>query len=126
MVADQNSPTGNNNSIGVEGTPVTSTVTRGGHGRVEVGLAKYNTLSRWQPKLTDFIIWHGWLWGRWYGIVNGINGDNVRIIKDGLPYLLFTMNQQQHDKSTIEIHMGTIRNGRSGEYHILQDGTWYV
>ena len=124
MVADQDSPTGDNNSIGAKGSPITTTVTR--DSRMDIGLAKYSNLPRWQPKLTDFIIWHGWMWGRWYGIINGINDNTISVIKEGLPLLLFTMDQSAYEKNTIEIPINKIRNGRNGEYHVLQSGVWYV
>ena len=88
-------------------------------------LAKYNSIGRWSPQVGDFIIWHGWV-RRWYGVITDIEGDTLYVIKDGLPKLLFTMPQMDHKKNTVIISAMKVRTSGGGEYHILQDGVWFV
>jgi hypothetical protein len=103
-----------------------------GGGAVE--LARFRRLSQWAPKVGDFVIWTGWI-RRWYGVVSttrnspslsGISVPIVRIIRDGLPKLLFTMPEDEYDKNSIEIAASRILNSRGGEYCVLSNGVWYV
>ena len=93
---------------------------------VNLVLAQYKNLREWQPKVTDFLIWHGWLWGRWYGIVSGVNDRNLIVIKEGLPSLLFMVPEDLHTKKSIEIPTDKVRNAARGEFHVLQEGVWYI
>ena len=90
-----------------------------------IDLARWRDLATYNAKVGDFIIWHGW-WNRWYGVVSEINGDELVIIKENLPKLLFTMPQADHQKNSVKISLTRIRSSRAGEYHILQDGIWYI
>jgi hypothetical protein len=89
-----------------------------------IPLALYKSIVTYSPKLGDFIIWHG-LWGRYYAIINGVSNDTISAIKSGMPNLLFTMAQEEMDKSLIKINLTKIRRSRGG-YAILQNGTWYI
>ena len=94
--------------------------------QIGVDLAKYRSLAIWQPKVSDFIIYHGWIRARWYGIVSSINDDEITIIKDGLPKLLFTMPPNEFQQNSVKLSASRIRSSRGGEYHILQGEVWYV
>ena len=91
-----------------------------------VDLAKYRSIAIWQPKVSDFIIYHGWFRTRWYGIVSSVNGDELTVIKDGLPKLLFTMPPGEYAKNSVKVSVTSVRTSRGGEFHILQGDTWYV
>jgi hypothetical protein len=90
-----------------------------------IALAQWKGLETYIPKISDFIIWHGW-WYRWYGIITDINNGNLSILRENLPKLLFTTPEDERDKNTIKISITKIRSSRGGEYHVLQDGVWYV
>ena len=93
---------------------------------VNLVLAQFKNIGDWQPKITDFIIWHGWFWGRWYGIVNGINDGKVIIVKEGLPSLLLMLPENAYSEHSIEVPVSKICCSSRGEYHILQEGVWFI
>jgi hypothetical protein len=105
-------------------TPIAA-VTRLTSPAVSVELARYRGLTTWKPKLSDFVIWHGWF-SRWYGIISGINGNQITVIKENLPKLLFTMPESDRSKNTISLQVDKIKSSRGGEFHILQDGVWHL
>lgn len=122
-MAQDDSPTRHHNSVGVKGTSVAPVVPR--MGNLSVPLANYKSITEWNPKVSDIVIWHGWI-RRWYGVVSATHGDSVIIIRDGLPCLLFTMTPDQYKRNSIEISVHKIRNSGGGEFHTLQDGVWYI
>ena len=124
-MANAHRAAGGHHRIGVEGTPVAPITRR--HGQTQISLASYRPINTWTPKLTDFVMWHGWLWSRWYGVINGIQQDKiVSIVREGLPCLLFTLDESEYEKKTIHIPIIKIRGCQNGEYHVLQDGVWYI
>lgn len=92
---------------------------------VPVELARFNDLGRYVPKVGDFVMWHGWL-SRWYGLVSEISGDELIIVKDGLPKLLFIMPESERIKNSVTISLTKIRTSRGGEFHVLQEGIWLI
>ena len=93
---------------------------------VSVELAKFNTLTRWNPKIGDFIVWHGWF-RHWYGVVNDISTvGSLWVIRENLPKLLFSLPMSERSKNSIQVDIDKIRGSRAGEYAVLQDGLWYV
>jgi hypothetical protein len=93
---------------------------------VNLILAQYKHISEWKPMVSDFVIWHGWFFSHWYGIVNGVNNDKVIIVKEGLPSLLFVLSDGDYVKNSIEVSVSKIRSSVHGEYHILQEGVWFI
>lgn len=126
MVADKDSPAGGGNSVGTEGAPVATNIRRGGSLGAE--LAKYTTLDRWTPRISDFIVYHGWFRSRWYGIIDAVNReeDTVSIIYDGLPLLLLTMDPDIYKDRSMILPVKKIVNASKGSYCILQDGVWFL
>lgn len=117
-------PAGDTNRTGVKGAPLTPL-----GGRVEtvqVPLARYKSLTEWVPELSDFIIYHGWLSKRWYGVVSGAQGSALNIVRENLPILLFNLTDEEQRQNTITLDIGTIKSGKPGEYHVLQNGVWFV
>lgn len=93
---------------------------------LSVELAKYANLNRYVPKIGDFVVWHGWMWGHWFGVVSEISGGNIVIIRSGLPKLLFTTPESDRSKLTTKISIDKIRRSHGGEYTILQEGVWFI
>ena len=96
---------------------------------VALNLAQYSGLSTWKPQLGDVVIQHGWF-THWFGVVNGIDGNSLSIIKAGLPVLLFTMDESTIVGSTTNLNVSSIKTSRPGKYAIIQhDGAsqvWYI
>jgi len=96
---------------------------------VALNLAQFNGLASWKPQLGDVVIQHG-LVTHWFGIVNGINGNTLSIIKAGLPLLLLTMEESSIPSNTVQLNIASIKSSRGGKYAILQhngpDQIWYI
>jgi hypothetical protein len=90
-----------------------------------VELARYRPLAAWKPTIGDFVIWHGWFLNRWYGVINSILDNEVTVITEGLPCLLFTLPESEREKHLVHIPLYKIKSSRGGEYHIEQNGVWY-
>lgn len=88
-------------------------------------LAKYNDIRNWKPKVGDILIWHGFF-SHWFGVVNHFDGSAVSVIKQGLPKLLFCLDESEYNSNTQSIAIGRIRSSRGGEFSIIQDGIWFV
>lgn len=99
---------------------------------VDIELARYRDISRYQPKVGDTIIKHGWLQRTlWFGVINYIdNNGMIQIIKSGLPRLLFTMGGTDVLKNTITISPSDITGSMAGSYSAMQQEgnvmVWYV
>ena len=93
---------------------------------VTMELAKFKPLPTWVPKVGDTIIYHGWLWGRWYGVVNEVGVGTIDVIKAGLPVLLFTMQPDEQDSHKASLNPSRVRSSRGGEYAVIQDGIWFI
>lgn len=89
-----------------------------------ITLAAYKQISSYKPKIGDFLIWHGWF-SHYYGIINGIDNNSIRVVKSGMPMLLFSMDPEDMDQNTEIISIGKIKRSR-GAYAIQQNGIWYV
>jgi len=88
-------------------------------------LARYNSITKYSPKIGDFIIWHGWF-RKWFGVVNGIDGNRITVIKENLPKLVFSIPENKRYKYMTEIYLDNIRGSSGGEYAINQDGVWFI
>lgn len=94
-------------------------------------LAQYKNRSQYVPSYGDYIIWSGWF-TQWHGIVTAYDdkSGDVSIIFAGIPYLLFTMPEQQYAKETTIIPLHKLQNAPNGKYAIqtVQGGNaiWYI
>jgi len=89
---------------------------------MQVDLAQHMPISRWKPEVGDFLVWHGWL-QHWFGVVCGIETDEITIIKKGIPILLFTLTQSEHDNNKQTISIQQVRAGGSfwnGKYSAIK------
>lgn len=91
---------------------------------VQVELARCENISKYVPKVSDFIVWHGFI-KRWYGVVTDVTQSEVVIITENLPKLLFTIPEDERLKRSKRIPISKIRSSRGGEWHVLQNGVWY-
>lgn len=89
-------------------------------------LAKFRALSKWTPQVGDFIIHHGWLYDKWYGVISNVGVKMVDVIYDGLPFLLFTLLPEKYNSQTKKISLIAIKSSRGGEFAVLQNGVWFV
>ncbi len=94
-----------------------------------INLANYGSIVKWSPQLGDVIIYHGWL-THWFGIINGIEGNTLHIVKAGMPLLLLTMDDIEIPKNSIKIGINKIKRSTGGKYAIFQTiantSTWYI
>lgn len=88
--------------------------------KLQVDLIEHGSLTNWSPQIGDMIFKDGGLF-RWCALVDGINGDNIHIMKSGNPTLLITGDY----KSEI-VNAAKIRHSRLGSYFIVSRGIYYV
>lgn len=92
-----------------------------------IDTVKVRPLRTWQPKLGDFIIHHGFVWDKWYGIVRDVDRTGkIRVVRDGLPFLLLTTPLDRESEKTIELPSSKIARSRGGAYAVQQDGIWFI
>lgn len=91
-------------------------------------IAKHRDLEHWRPQIGDFIIYHGWLWRRWYGLISELDTKTggFTVIMEGLPVLLLRLKSHEFGKNTKFFKPDDIISCGPGEYAVLQDGVWYV
>lgn len=124
-MATNSNPTRHHDNIGAKGTQIAPVKTRLSVAGIDVPLAKFRNIAGWEPKVTDFIIWHGW-WKRWYGVVSLVLDNEVIIIKENMPCLLFALRQEEYQKNTINIPISKIRGSSGGAFHVIQGDTWFI
>jgi hypothetical protein len=99
----------------------------------EVRLALYKSLSDYIPSYGDYIVWSRWL-TTWHGIISNYdpNTDDLYIIFAGVPFLLFTMAEEEQKKETKKIKLAKIKNATQGNWAIQQHHQahntviWYI
>lgn len=89
-------------------------------------IARFRAISKWSPKIGDFVVHHGWFWNRWYGIISDVRPNEISIITEGLPVLLFSLTSDQYDGKKKTVGIGVIRRSVGGAYAVLQDGVWFI
>ncbi len=83
-------------------------------------LVYYRERVDWIPQYGDYVVWSRWF-SAWHGIIVDYDGeDEMQIIWGGVPYLLFTMDQEQQQRETKTISLKKILNSKNGEYAIQQ------
>ena len=99
---------------------------------MQVNLAQHAPIGSWKPDIGDFVIWHGWV-QHWFGVVCKIETDEITVIKKGMPILLFSLTQNEHENNKEVINLAHIRSGSSfwgGKYAAVKSvGSnliWYV
>ena len=96
-------------------------------------LAQYRPRSEYVPQYGDYIVWSRWF-SCWHGIVKYYDNhvEDIHVIFAGVPFLLFTMTEQQQEKETVRIQLSKLRGSRNGEYAILRHdpkanaNIWYI
>lgn len=88
---------------------------------LQVDLLSHKSLSAWSPSIGDMIFKDGGLF-RWCALVNGINSDNVSVMKSGNPTLLI-MGESKEEV----INVRKIKSVKIGSYFIVdRNGIYYV
>ena len=94
-------------------------------------LALYKPLSQYYPSHGDYVVWSG-LITTWHGIVTNYNeaNDELYVVFSGIPFLLFTMSEEQLEKETKKLKLVKIKNAPNGKFAIQQQkdqkAIWYV
>jgi len=96
-------------------------------GDIILPLAQYKSIKIYEPRIGDFVIWHGWF-RHHYGIINGIDSTKglVLMVVAGLPFLLLTMDPHKVAKNTISVPISKIKNSWNGTYAIYRHPCWYI
>lgn len=112
--------------------------------QVDSSLAYYAPIGKYLPTKGDFIInvrFRPWglfigdgLYQTRYGVVDGFepNSMNVSVLFDGLPSLLFTMDESEYDSRRVKIPLGKMRNAAKGTWAVMKHDKqhnvpiWYV
>ena len=70
-------------------------------GPIGVDLCYYKPLHMWSPQVGDIVIYHGWIFSKWFGVVGNVNHNgSCDIITGGLPVLMLTQGGQKREKNT--------------------------
>lgn len=96
-------------------------------------LAHYNDIAKYTPAYGDYVVWAGWI-TTWYGIVvnHDVESGEVSVIFSGLPYILFTLNEDEQEQETRKIKLSRIKSSRHGEWAVQQHdvtrnvNVWYI
>lgn len=83
-------------------------------------LAHYRYLTDWKPQVGDVVIYHGWVFSHWYGVIAGIDPSNhtLSVINKGLPVLMLTLEPGEYEKNTKVIPISDIRKSTGGKYAV--------
>ena len=96
-------------------------------------LANYVSIADYVPQYGDYVVWCKWF-TTWHGIVADfdVNKNEVGIIFEGTPFLLFTLDGFKYEKYTRTIKLPKIRSSFKGSWAVLRHDTqrnitvWYV
>ena len=91
-----------------------------------VELIKYAPLSKWKPIIGDVIFYHALFWNRWVGVIASLDEINIEVVKEGLLYLLVTMQPNEQQSNKIAIPISEVRSSVAGKYAVIQNGVIYV
>jgi len=96
-------------------------------------LAQYRQLADYSPAYGDFVVWSGWFI-TWHGVVSNydLKTEELYIIFAGVPFLLFTMDEEEQKRETKKIKLSKIKNASQGNWAIQQHDharnavIWYI
>jgi len=96
-------------------------------------LANYISIVDYIPEYGDHVVWCKWF-TTWHGVVTGfdVNKNEVDIIFEGSPFLLFTLDASKHEKYTHTMKLPKIKSSIRGSWAVLRHDTqrndtiWYV
>jgi hypothetical protein len=97
----------------------------------QVDLAHYKSLRKWDPRVGDCVVWHGWL-THWFGVVSSVirEENKVEIVKKGIPALLFSMTPEEYKKNSTKVDIGEIKGSTGGRYATIRaqgnNIVWFV
>lgn len=96
-------------------------------------LVQYTSISKYVPEYGDYIIWSGML-TTWHGIIveYDIEKNQIVIIFEGTPYLLFTSDDKKMNKNSYRMDLSKIKGSVRGKFSIMKHVkeqnavVWYV
>lgn len=96
-------------------------------------LAVFASLDDYVPQYGDIVIWCGWFTS-WIGVVSGHDREakELHIVFSGVPYVLFTLQPEEHAENTRRIPLAKIKGAARGvwafQQHDAQRNTivWYI
>jgi len=95
---------------------------------VQLELAVYKPIIKWTPQISDVVFFYGWF-NRWIGVINGIKGNEVTVIRAGSPIELFSYNDLKMAKNTVVLDVNYIQRS-SSKYSIQRVeqnvSVWYI
>jgi len=96
-------------------------------------LAQYKPRSEYSPQYGDYFIWSRWF-STWHGVVTNFDANvgELSVVFAGVPFLLFTMPENEQKKETRKISLDEVKKASNGKYAIQRhDQTqnaviWYI
>ena len=96
-------------------------------------LAAYKSIKDYMPEYGDYVTWSRWF-STWHGVVSNydVDANEVHIIFEGTPYLLFTLDHPSFDKYTYKKNLNKIRNSTRSSWAVLRHDAqhnatiWYI
>lgn len=95
-------------------------------------LAQYTSITKYEPKYGDMIIWTGWF-STWIGyIIKYDKDDTISVVFSSIPFLLLTMTPYEQKKETKELSLSKVKNSYRGKYAIqhhdikTNSNIWYI
>lgn len=94
-------------------------------------LAQYKARSEYVPKYGDYIVWSKWF-STWHGFVVNYDksSDEVHAVFAGVPFLLLTMEESDHETETVKIKLSKLRSAPNGKFAIQtmegQTPVWFI
>ena len=87
---------------------------------VEIDFLKYNLIKVWKPAIGD-IVYRDSVFFRWWGIINGVNNDQINIRKSGNFRLLVSGDFKEEI-----ININKIKSSWIGSYVVISNGIVYL
>jgi hypothetical protein len=96
-------------------------------------LAQYKSRKEYSPEYGDYVVWSGWI-TTWHGVVTNFdaNAQELSLVWAGVPFLLFTMDEETQKRETKKLKLDDLRNAGNGKFAIQRlDKThnvviWYI
>jgi hypothetical protein len=84
-------------------------------------LAQYKDIAEYVPRYGDTLVWSGWF-STWFGVVAEFdeNTGELSVIFAGIPFLLFTMKEDEMKKETRKIALEKIQGSSHGTFAVHQ------
>jgi hypothetical protein len=96
-------------------------------------LVQYRDIVNYTPRYSDYLVWSGWF-TTWHGVVTNYDAEKeeVSAIFSGIPFVLFTLNDEEQQSETRIIKLSKICSASHGKWAVLQHdhanntNIWYI